>query len=140
MNNKPIYDICTIGHSVKPIEIFIEKLKDNSVDVLVDVRTTPFSRWMPQYNKLTLEQALLDEGIYYLYRGQNLGGKGQNTGYEEAIDELKILIENDKRVCVMCSEGDYRKCHRYTTLTPSFEDRGLTVTHIEYEPKPSAHK
>lgn len=135
MDHAPIYNLYTIGHSTQPITVFITKLKENEIDILVDVRTSPFSRWVSQYNKLALEQALKDEGIYYLYRGQNLGGKGENTGYDEAINELVTLAEDGSRICVMCSEGDYRKCHRYTVLTPSFEDRGLSVTHIEYEPK-----
>lgn len=136
MNHKSIYNLYTIGHSVKSIEIFITKLKENGIAVLVDVRTIPFSRWQSQYNKITLEASLTKAGIYYLYRGQNLGGKAENTGYEEAIDELTALAVGGKRVCVMCSEGDYRKCHRYTILAPSLEDRGLSIVHIEYEKQP----
>jgi uncharacterized protein (DUF488 family) len=138
MKKLPIYNLYTFGHSNRPINVFISKLKENKVDVLVDVRTNPFSRWFPQYNKLALEHSLETQSIQYLYRGQNLGGKGQNTGYDEAIDELTNLAKGGKKVCVVCSEADYHKCHRYTTLTPSFENRGLSVTHIEYE-KPTRH-
>ena len=54
-------------------------------------------------------------------------------GYEEAINELTELAKSGKRVCVMCSEKDYKKCHRFTMLTPSFEERGLLLVHIQYE-------
>ena len=141
MTTKPIY-VYSIGHSVKPIDVFISKLKENKIDILADVRTIPFSHWQSQFNKPTLEYVLQTSGIYYLYRGQNLGGRGENRDYEEAIDELSALARSGKRVCVMCSEGSYLKCHRYTVLTPSFEKRGLSIIHIEYEknePKRNSH-
>lgn len=136
MNEQPIYTIYSSGHSNRSIEEFLFKLKENRIDILVDVRSVPVSRWTPHFGKMMLERALESENIQYLYRGQNLGGRGDNEGYEEAIGELTELAKNDLNVCVMCSEGDYRKCHRFTTLTPSFEARGLFVTHIEYEPAP----
>jgi len=134
--------IFTFGHSNKPIEYFLQRLKENNIDILVDVRTIPFSRWTPHFGKIMLERALNTEGIQYLYRGHNLGGKAENVDYEETIDELTNIAKNDQNVCIMCSESDYRKCHRYLTLTPSFEERGLSVIHIGYEntPKQSAPK
>ena len=133
MKTKTIF---TCGHSNKTTETIIGKLKENNIKVLVDVRSIPFSRWIPQYNKMTIEKALTKEGIQYLYRGRNLGGLEINTEYEETIDELARYAKSGLNVCVMCSEGDYRKCHRYTVLTPSFWERGLLVTHIEYEHTP----
>lgn len=128
--------IYTIGHSNKSLEVFLQKLSENEITVLVDVRTIPYSRY-GHFNGNIL-QALLEEcGITYLYRGKNLGGKAENTGYEEAVDELLEIAKHGHNVCVMCSEGDYRKCHRYSTLTPSFEQRGASVVHITYENGPT---
>lgn len=125
--------IFTIGHSNVPLIIFLKKLKEHQIQVLVDVRTTPLSRFCPHFNKNALHKALDRETIKYLWRGQNLGGKQANVFYEEAIEELVDLAKQGKKVCVMCSEKDYKKCHRYTVLTPSFEGRGLLVVHIEYQ-------
>jgi hypothetical protein len=45
------------------------------------------------------------------------------------------MVKDGKRICVTCSESDYKKCHRYEMLTPSFEERGLKVEHISYDKK-----
>ena len=120
-----------------PLNTFLKKLEDNKIDVLVDVRTLPQSRFCPHFNKNALQSELAKRDIQYHWKGMNLGGKGVNVGYEEAIDELVSMTNKGKKVCVMCSEGDYHKCHRYTDLMPSLEDQGLTMHHIEYEKNPS---
>jgi len=129
--------ILSIGHSNVPLDTFLGLLKKHHVDVLADVRTIPLSRFCPHFNEKALGSALVERDIQYLYRGKNLGGRGVNVGYEDAIEELVGLAKKGARVAVMCSEGDYRKCHRYTTLTPSFQERGMRVVHIEYEKKPA---
>lgn len=134
--------IFSIGHSSKSINVFLDKLKENEIGVLVDVRSRPVSRFCPHFNKIALQDTLAKANIQYIYRGQNLGGLGENVDYEKTIDELVGMTKKGSRVAVCCSEGSYLKCHRYTTLTPSFENRGLSVLHIEYEkePKRITHK
>lgn len=133
MTTKKTILLFSCGHSNKPIAIFLDVLKKHGIDVLVDVRTLPVSRFCPHFNQKALQETLAKETIKYLYRGKNLGGRGVNVEYEEAIDELVDMAKKGAKVAVMCSEGDYHNCHRYSTLTPSFEERGATVEHIEYE-------
>ena len=133
MKTTKVFTLFTVGHSNKPIGIFLDVLNKHKIDVLADVRTIPQSRFCPHFNQKALQSELEKRTIKYLYRGLNLGGRGVNEGYEEAIDELVGLAKKGSKVAVMCSEGDYHKCHRFTTLTPSFEERGATVVHIEYE-------
>ena len=121
----------TIGHSNCGFSEFLKKLKDNKINILVDVRTFPRSRFCPQFNKKSFEEKLVKENIRYLFRGKNLGGMGLNVRYEETINEVTELSKENS-VCLMCSEGDYKKCHRYQLLTPEFEKKGLLVNHIEY--------
>lgn len=139
---KPLKTIFTIGHSNLSPKDFINTLKKDRIGVLVDVRTIPYSSYCPHFNANTLRSSVEAENIQYLYRGKNLGGKGVNEGYEEAIKELADMVKKGKRVCVMCSEGDYKKCHRYLTLTPSFKKQGLSVSHIKYknDKKPNRRK
>ncbi|OHA44249.1 MAG: hypothetical protein A3G04_01790 [Candidatus Taylorbacteria bacterium RIFCSPLOWO2_12_FULL_44_9] len=130
---KPLKTIFSIGHSNLPLDDFIRTIKNARIDILVDVRTIPYSRYCPHFNASPLSGAVESENIQYLYRGKNLGGRGVNEGYDKAVKELTDMVRKGKRVCIMCSEGDYKKCHRHLTLTPSFEKQGLSVTHIKYE-------
>lgn len=127
--------IASFGHSNRSFAEFSEKLTANKIEVLVDVRTVPQSRFCPYFNLKALQEAFQYGTIRYLYRGKNLGGRGLNVNYEEAIDELVGMAKAGKRVCVVCSEADYRNCHRYTMLTPSFEARGVGVIHLQYDAK-----
>ena len=135
MATKKSFVVFSCGHSNRPITDFLGILKKSKIEVLADVRTIPLSRFCPHFNQKALQDTLAKAHIQYLYRGKNLGGRGVNVGYEEAIDELVGLAKKGTRVAVMCSEGDYHDCHRYSTLTPSFEERKLTVEHIVYEKK-----
>lgn len=122
--------IFSCGHSNRAFSDFLKILKDNEIEILVDIRTFPRSRFCPQFNEKRLANALEDESITYLFKGKNLGGYGENIDYEQTIDELSDLVKQGKKICVMCSEKDYKKCHRYEMLEPSFKERGLEVKHI----------
>lgn len=126
MNNRAF----TLGHSNRAFSEYLKILKDNDIDVIVDIRTYPRSRFCPQFNRKKLNESLTAEGIEYQFKGNNLGGLDDNENYEETVDELVELARTGKNVCVMCSERDYKQCHRYEMLTPSFEERGIEVIHI----------
>lgn len=126
MKNK----IFSYGHSVRAISEFLKTLKEKDIDILADVRSRPYSRFQSQYNQKALADSLLSVGILYVFKGKNLGGKDENVDYEETIDELVEMVKAGKRVCVMCSEGDYKKCHRHQVLEPSFNQRGVSMEHI----------
>ena len=124
--------IYTFGHSNCGFSEFLKKLKENKINILVDVRTFPRSRFCPHFNKKSFEEKLVTENVQYLFRGKNLGGMGLNIKYEETIDEV-FYLSKENNVCLMCSEKNYKECHRYSLLTPSFEKRGLLVKHIAYK-------
>lgn len=65
----------TIGHSNHNLEKFIRLLEDNSINTLVDVRSAPYSRYNPQFNKEILESSLSQRTIQYAYAGKYLGGR-----------------------------------------------------------------
>lgn len=88
----------TIGHSNITIDEFIANLRLHNVKVLVDVRSAPYSRYMPHFNKRELEAALKEKGVDYRYAGENLGGQPKddtlykdNTIPDEDADPLKFL-------------------------------------------------
>ena len=57
----------TIGHGIHRIDKFIQLLEDNGVMVLVDVRTTPYSRFNPQFNREELQRSFSEHWIEYAY-------------------------------------------------------------------------
>lgn len=121
----------TIGHSITPLQLFFDTLNQHEITFLIDVRSKPFSRRVPAYNRPALEKACKRERIGYKWCGETLGGFGEIEPalFLEAINELIQKCESHT-IVLMCSEGDYKKCHRYQKITPELEKRGLEVTHI----------
>ncbi|MCC7572494.1 MAG: DUF488 domain-containing protein [Candidatus Methanofastidiosum sp.] len=113
--------IYTIGHSNRKISDFIFILKKFNIELLIDIRTYPTSKYVPDYNKENLFRFLKGNDIEYLYRGDILGGlhpEGfdnyrRTQKYIDALHQLlrEILMSN-KTVALMCSERDYNNCHR----------------------------
>lgn len=128
--------ISTIGHGLSEIKDFFDTLKDNGIDTLIDVRSKPYSRRAPQFNRSKLEAACENENIYYHWRGESLGGFGVISG-EVFMGGITELIErsSDKNLVIMCSEGDYKKCHRYQKITPELEKAGIPVVHLKVNKK-----
>lgn len=112
-----------------PATKFIKKLQDLNINTLVDVRSIPYSHRAKQFNRETLATLLAYANIEYLYRGKNLGGLEENVDFSETITEISTLSEK-KKIALMCSEGNYKKCHRYIMLTPEFERKGIKIEHI----------
>lgn len=137
----------TIGHSRLAPERFIELLRQHHITLVVDVRSAPYSGIAPWFNKQPLQQSLQRHGIEYRFAGQELGGRPDTgeaydavgrvdyermTGlpaYRQAIARLKQLMRRE-RTCIMCSEGDYRQCHRHNLIGRTLQNDGLTLHHI----------
>lgn len=119
--------ILTCGHSARSFDDLTNLLIANDVTLLVDVRSKPFSRYCPHFNRSFLEKNLPTE---YLWM-KNLGGLGfvAPDAFDEAIENL-IRFSKRYRVCVMCAEKEPAKCHRATKIAPVLEARGIKVLHI----------
>jgi uncharacterized protein (DUF488 family) len=143
--------IYSIGHSDHETDALIALLVQQGITTLVDVRSQPYSRWAPQANRETLARALHAAGLAYIFMGEKLGGRPddpalyaaeETTGrpdyervaataeFQAGIERLLELAETDT-VAMMCSEGDYRRCHRALLITPTLLERGARVIHIQ---------
>ena len=139
--------IFTIGHSNHTWETFAALLKRHAVQVLVDTRTTPKSRYAP-YAALSSLPSLLDgEGMRYAYLGDALGGKPSDASsydakgrpdygemrkqesFQAGMDEL-VKLGGEATVALMCAEEDPSRCHRRLLIEPALLERGLEVRHI----------
>jgi uncharacterized protein (DUF488 family) len=149
----------TIGYSNHSLDKFVRLLEDNGIMVLVDVRTTPYSRYNPQFNKEHLANALSRHDIQYVYAGKFLGGrpsdptcyKGQvlpaegadylhEVDYEEImkrpwfVQGVNRLLElaDEQTTAIMCSEENPVECHRHHLIASYLmvEHPELDVRHI----------
>jgi len=131
--------IRTIGHSNHPIERFIDLLKAAGVAVVIDVRSTPWSRRFPQFGRERLAQSLAAAGIGYRHEGEALGGKPDDgAGYDDlaarpafgaALDRL-VAAAGTQALCLMCAEKEPLDCHRTVLVARRLAERGVTVEHL----------
>lgn len=131
--------IRTIGHSNHPIERFVALLQAAGVDLVIDVRSTPWSRRFPQFGRERLMQSLAAAGIGYRSEGEALGGKpGDDAGYEAlaarpafgaALDRLTAEAETCA-LCLMCAEKEPLDCHRTVLVARRLAERGVAVEHL----------
>ena len=113
----------TLGHSNHDIATFLGLLHEHGVNLLVDVRTVPYSRRHPQFRKHDLETACREAGVDYRWRGEPLGGIKRDSvcrtfdeaagrpGFIEALGELVAVARMHVPV-LMCAEKEPMACHR----------------------------
>lgn len=83
-------NLFTIGHSRHPFDKFVGLLQASGVKTLVDVRSKPFSRFSPQFNRGYLERELPKHGIDYAFLGEALGGRPTDpTVYKSGKSPVK---------------------------------------------------
>ena len=139
-------EVLTIGHSTLPYERFLALLRKASVTAVADVRTAPFSRHFPHFNRDALRNELRHDHVAYVFLGEELGGRPKDKGffcggvadYERMAETasfargLERVIDGAKtyRIAMMCSEHDPLDCHRCLLVGRALQERGVTVRHI----------
>jgi uncharacterized protein (DUF488 family) len=150
MHLKDELTVWTVGHSTRPIEVFLDLLAENRIELIADIRSFPGSRRYPQYNQDALRHAVLESGSEYRWLAA-LGGRrrpradSSNTawrnasfrGYADhmqtplfgaALEELMALV-SEQRTALMCSEAVWWRCHR-ALVADALKARGIGVLHI----------
>jgi uncharacterized protein (DUF488 family) len=131
--------IKTIGHSNHPIERFVDLLKGSGVELLVDVRSMPYSRRFPQFGRERLAASLGGVGIAYAWEGEALGGRpGQGGGYNALAAGLAFQGALDRVIdrsrattlCLMCAEKEPLDCHRTVLVSRRLAERGVAIEHL----------
>jgi uncharacterized protein (DUF488 family) len=131
--------IRTIGHSNHPIERFVELVNGAGVKLLVDVRSTPYSRRFPQFGRERLAKSLAAAGIDYRWEGEGLGGMSKDAGsygaaaarpaFREALDRV-IATSKDTALCLMCAEKEPLDCHRTVLVSRRLAEHGADIEHL----------
>ncbi|OAG28499.1 DUF488 domain-containing protein [Thermodesulfatator autotrophicus] len=126
----------TLGTSTRSLEDFLDILKKYEIKQVVDVRSFPKSRRFPHFNRESLSHHLIQQGINYVWMGQELGGF-RSGGYEkymqtpnfsEGLENLIVLIEKAPTV-IICAEKLPWRCHR-RFISQKLADKGIKVIHI----------
>ncbi len=139
--------IYTVGHSNHSIADFLSLLKRHSIASLVDVRSAPYSRYAPQFNRSDLEYSVEAQNIRYTFMGDELGGRPPGDDFYDQNDHvlyylvakapffrrgLDRLVEEGSlyRTAIMCSEEDPADCHRRLLIARVLLEEGVSVVHI----------
>ena len=138
--------ILTVGHGNLPQAALIRHLLEAGVERLVDVRSTPYSRWHPHFNRRRIAEAATGAGIAYEWEPV-LGGRPDDPAlrtadgapdyalmaghppFLEAIDRL-VATSAEASMAIMCSEGSPERCHRTLLIAPLLIERGVEVRHL----------
>lgn len=139
--------LLTIGHSNVELERLVSLLKGQAVEVLVDVRSQPGSRFASQFSRVVLERELPAQDVRYVFHGKELGGRPKDRSCYDAggyvlygrqsrtpsflagIKSLEALAR-DYRTAIMCSEEDPSGCHRHLLIARVLSARGWLIEHI----------
>ncbi len=139
--------IYTVGHSNYKFDTFLEIILAHGIQIIVDVRSAPYSKYCPQFNKEVIEKPLLSKGIKYLFLGKELGARPSDSNryihgrvsfdllkdsgeFREGISRLKEGVKKNCVLALMCSEKDPISCHRTILISRVLNDEGVQVNHI----------
>ena len=141
--------IFTIGYGSRSMDEFLAALAARDIAILVDLRSSPYSKFKPEFSQKALETSLRNKGIRYVYMGDLLGGRPNDpTCYDadgkviydavrvtatfgHGLERLRKGHQQDLRLMLMCSEGKPESCHRSKLVGVALEEMGITVLHID---------
>ena len=140
-------ELFTIGHSNLSIEAFVLLLQKHEITAVVDVRSHPFSRYLPHFNQSEIKASLSAVGIQYVFLGKELGARPEDLScydlsgkalyqriaatplFSEGIQRLLKGAANYK-ISLMCAEKDPITCHRTILVCHKVKDFNVQINHI----------
>jgi uncharacterized protein (DUF488 family) len=148
--------VFTIGHSTHTIEHFLALLRQHQITAVADVRSSPFSRLNPQFNREALKDTLRQSGIAYVFLGQELGARtSDRTCYQDGRVQYARLVQRQQfreglrrvaegaeryRLVLVCAEKEPLACHRTLLVARQLENIGVEVVHIHADGQLETHK
>lgn len=136
----------TIGHSNRTIDELVMLLKRSEVNAIADVRSSPFSRHTPQFNRAELESSLKSQGLKYVFLGDELGARRRErdcyingVADYDLIRDLPLFQQGLSRVlnglqkmsiALMCAERDPLTCHRAILVARALKPKVHFIEHI----------
>lgn len=147
--------IFTIGHSNHTRQRLVELLQMHGVTAICDVRSQPYSRIHPQFNREELREFLQASDIAYSFLGKELGARSQDPRcykngrvqydriaetplFQSGIQRLEDGSQS-YRMALMCAEKEPLECHRTILVSRSLAAFGWTIQHIHADGKLEDH-
>ena len=138
--------IYTIGYSTYDMNLFIKTLKENCINAVADVRSLPYSKYKPEYDKDSLEKSLISAGIYYVFLGEELGARSKcencykggradhaliakSEPFKKGISRILTGLEKFT-IVLMCAESDPINCHRNILICRHLKKENIHIFHI----------
>ncbi len=138
--------VYTIGHSNGTAERLLALLNQHGIAIIADVRSQPYSRFNPQFNREELASVLKTSGLEYVFLGRELGARSNDPAcyregraqysliartpvFERGIERLRAGMEN-LRVAILCAEKEPLSCHRSILIGRYLHERSFDVRHI----------
>ncbi len=140
--------IFTIGHSTHALEHLLALLNAQGITCVIDVRSTPYSRIAPQFNKDTLLSTLKQNEIVYAHFEQEFGARHTKPSLLDAdgkvdfdkvrasaefargVQRLETALEQGYNLALMCSEANPFDCHRFALISYQLIQENFQVNHI----------
>ncbi|NKC12757.1 MAG: DUF488 family protein [Gammaproteobacteria bacterium] len=138
--------VYTIGHSTHSLDQLTSLLAHHAITAIGDVRSRPYSRTNPQFNREPFKSALKELGIAYVFLGSELGARSDDPA---CYGDVKVSYEKlarsalfrsglqrvrtgaqSYRLALMCAEKEPLDCHRTILVARHLEECGLQVQHI----------
>ena len=137
----------TLGHSNHAAETWLALVGQHQIEVVVDTRSSPYSKYARHFDKELMQRSLEQAGVRYLFLGAELGGRPANPDYYDASGHvLYSRLRDDARfkaaiarledgmerfrVALVCGEEDPAHCHRRLLIGRVLNERGHTMLHI----------
>lgn len=139
----------SIGYGNRSWAAMLPLLQRHGCQFLIDVRSSPFSRFNPDFSKENLSGLCANAGIRYVFMGDTLGGKpseGDSFDPSGKVDYIKLAETNgfrqglarlksaERKGCVsfvMCSELKPEMCHRCKLIGSELAEQGIGLIHID---------
>jgi uncharacterized protein (DUF488 family) len=147
--------VFTVGHSTQPADKFRSLLAQHQVTAVADVRSSPYSRLHPHFNREKLRDDLQRERIAYVFLGEELGARSKDPAcyvdgkvqyarlaqtrlFQEGLDRV-VAGARRYRIALLCAEKDPLTCHRCILVARHLLPRQLDVQHILADGRLESH-
>lgn len=150
--------LLTVGHSTLNVERFIELLRQHDVSDVLDVRSQPYSRYVPHFNREALSASLASCGIEYHFRGREFGARSPDPdaydddgrvrysairgtpAFEQRLLEVIAAADTGRQQVLLCTEADPADCHRSVLVAHAFFESDLPIAHIRSDGRLEDHR